>query len=206
MRTVVLLWLGVFICSSMTSAAVYELGEGEYGYGLVLRSDDSLLVNGGGASAVDAWDYSFVEVRYTSTPLGLDVGGINTLSLHDNSILNYYGGLTGILSLRGDAQTFLFGGSINAILSYQYVPMPNNIAYPRITIDCQLDSVVYDSQTNIVMGNWNNGELFSIQLYDQSGYDPVIENIEFVPEPMTLLLFGFGGFAIRRFVKRRQLK
>jgi hypothetical protein len=147
---------------------------------------------------INALDSSSIEVQYTSTPFGLDVGGIYTLSLNDDSTMVYKGGGLGSLRLSDDAKASLEGGSILHISSYQYVPKPNGIGYPNITIDCRLDSVGYDSQTNVVKGLWKNGDPFSIQLHNQTGYDPVIENIQFVPEPVTLLLVGSGVLGVRR--------
>lgn len=205
MRKIVLLCLGIMVCSSVTLGAFdFTISSGYHGPQM-LEGEESLLMTGGGVIEIRARDFSYVEVQGT-TPLQINVGGIYDLNLYDSSSLLVTGGEIGGIDFRNNATAVLQGGSILHISSFQYVPMPNNIAYPHITIDCQLDSVVYDSQTNVVAGNWKNGDPFSIQLHDQSGYDPVMQNIEFVPEPATLLLFGVGGFGVRRFVKRRQLK
>jgi hypothetical protein len=51
-----------------------------------------------------------------------------------------------------------------------------------------------------ITGLWKNGTPFSIQFLDQtaSGYDPVWKNINVIPEPITLFLFGLGGLLLRQ--------
>ena len=126
--------------------------------------------------------------------------------------MNYYGGETGNFVIHGNAKANLQGGRIDYIGSFQYVPTVNNITYPHIEMVVREYD---DSNPNLVTGVWNvdndsDGEYdpFSINLIDQSGYDPVIENITFtiIPEPMTLLFFGFGGLTVRRLGKRIRLK
>jgi hypothetical protein len=58
----------------------------------------------------------------------------------------------------------------------------------------------YVTSSNMLTGLWVDDSAFSIQLVDQTGYDPVIDNIAFtvIPEPATLLLFGLGGLLLRR--------
>ena len=103
------------------------------------------------------------------------------------------------IAIINNATATLSGGLIEQIWSQQiawvrqgeeYVPMPH------ITIDC-LDWS-HSTETNILTGHWLDGSAFSIQLVDVSGYSPAIENIQFIPEPMTLALLGIGALALRR--------
>ncbi len=75
---------------------------------------------------------------------------------------------------------------------------PSPVPYPHITFVSDVDSVVHDTQTNILTGDWLDGTGFEIQLVDVNGYSPVIENIQFIPEPATLVLLGLGGLLVRR--------
>ncbi len=212
MQKIVLLWMGVWACSSVALGAFDVTISSGYHGTQMLENQESLLMTGGGANGIEAYDSSYVEIRGTA-PLQQFVGGISTIDLSHNSTMNYYGGETRGLYLYNNAWAVLYGGSMEHIDSYQYVPMPNNIAYPHIEMVVRDWS--HNDQTNLLTGIWNvdndnNSEFdtFSIQLYDQAGYDPVIENITFtvIPEPVTLFLFGFGGLAVCTVGKRKQLK
>jgi len=62
----------------------------------------------------------------------------------------------------------------------------------------------YDESTRKLTGLWWDDTTFDIQLEDVPQYERTIDNIEFiVPEPVTLLLFGFGGLVVRSFGKRK---
>ena len=69
---------------------------------------------------------------------------------------------------------------------------------PHITMVCDVDSVFHDTGTNILTGDWLDGCSFSIQLVDVDGYSPAIENIQFIPEPATLILLAVGCALIRK--------
>ncbi len=132
----------------------------------------------------------------------MNVGGITSFILQDNSMTNYYGGETDVFHIRDNAQAVLSGGRINHISSYQW----SSNYIPHIEFVCDIDSVVHNTSTNVLTGNWLDGSSFNIQLHDQTGYDPAIDNIFFTPEPVTLLLFAFGGLVVRGIGKRKSLK
>ncbi|RKY07414.1 MAG: hypothetical protein DRP66_06760 [Planctomycetota bacterium] len=210
MMKVVLLLMGVWACSSVSYAVWdYTIGDGQYEYGSVrLYNDKTLLVTGGGAYGVEAFDSSYVKVQGTA-PLEIDVGGIYVLDLDDSSSLLVTGGEIGGIAFRDNATAVLRGGSILHISSFQ---RPLGGDYPpsywdkHITIEYSGELPTVDGD-NLLTGLWPDGSAFSIQLHDGAGvFYPAITNIEFVPEPMTLLLFGFGGLAVRELGKRSQLK
>ena len=131
------------------------------------------------------------------------------LYLDDSSRLLVTGGEIGGIDFRDNATAVLRGGQIGNIESFQ---RPLGGDYPpsywdkHITIEYSGELPTVD-ENNLLTGLWADGSAFSIQLHDGTGvFHPAISNIEFVPEPMTLLLFGFGGLGIRRFGKRNQLK
>ncbi len=174
-----------------------------YEYGVSLYNNDSLLVTGGGADSINAYDYATINIENT-LPLQIDVGGIVDITLNYNSKLTMEGGEVEIIDLFEYSTATLSGGSIHKIFSYQDAYSPNQVHQPHIEIICREYD---DSVANLITGIWDvdndgNGfyDTFSIELKNQSGYDPVIDNIKFtiVPEPCSLVLLGLGGLLIRR--------
>ncbi len=205
MRKLVLLWLGVWVCSSVSYAVWdYTIVDGQYKGSVRLEGQESLLMTGGGAYRIEAFDASYVEIQNTA-PYQVNVGGIADLNLHHSSRLLFTGGEIVGIDITGNAQVTLRGGRIDYLLTRQYVPIINNIAYPNIKM--YVSEYNYNESTRKLAGLWWDDTTFDIQLEDVPQYDKTIDNIEFiVPEPVTLLLFGFGGLGICRFNKRRVVK
>jgi hypothetical protein len=113
-----------------------------------------------------------------------------------------YGGQVHELDMNYSANALLQGGRIDKIYSYQSAwktegQPPVLVPNPHITMICQSDWT-YNLQSKMLKGNWLDGSTFNIQLVDIAGYSPVIENIQFVPEPITLLLLAVGSVIIRK--------
>jgi hypothetical protein len=161
-----------------------------YEFGIFSLNSESLLITGAGADAIEARGESYIEVQNTA-PLEQHVGGIYTLDLDDFSILNYYDGETNLFRIIDDATATFSGGSINYISSYQDSDLTKHI-----TFIADLDTIGFNS--GILTGNWLDGSSFSITLQDQTGYDSVYSNINFIPEPATVALFGLGCLLIRK--------
>ena len=143
-------------------------------------------------------DNSYLEVRYTSVPINGNwhTGGITSLLIDDFSELTFLDGTTDLISIYDRATATLKGGSINMIRSFQFVG-----SVGHIDLECQEGwSWVYNSgQIKGITGLWENNTPFDIEFLDQgSGYAPVWQNINVIPEPVTLVLFGLGGLLIRR--------
>jgi hypothetical protein len=141
---------------------------------------------------------SYVEVRNT-TPLKQFVGGIYELNLNGNSELNFYRGEVGAFTIWNEAHAIFRGGRIDYISSYQYV----NWWYGQ-PVDQHIEMIVknysYNTSTKKLTGTWADDTTFNIQLYNQTGYDTVINNIKFtvIPEPATFTLLSLGGLVLRR--------
>jgi hypothetical protein len=168
------------------------------GYGVPdLHGYQTLLMTGGGSGGLYMTDHSSARIEGTS-PLEEGAGGIWNLDLGGESHLDFLGGEVRSMDFATYATAVLSGGRIDQIRSRQnawkYVDGPpvHLVPNPHITIVCDLDSVVHNPQTNILTGTWLDGMAFSIQLIDVEGYSPAIENIQFIPEPSTLLLMALG--------------
>ncbi len=155
-----------------------------------------LLVDGGGGVRIHAKNNARLEVWSTSTPLELDVGGIQSIWMDNYSTLNYSGGETFALTMYKDATATLSGGRIDVMQSYQ-----RSGEIQHITMICDVDSVNYNETTRLLTGNWLDGNgSFSITLVnvDPTRFDTTYSNIHFIPEPATLSLLGLGGLLIRQ--------
>jgi hypothetical protein len=112
------------------------------------------------------------------------------------------GGQVHEIAIINNATAYLSGGLIQQIWSQQIAwlqtgnpPVP--VWNPHITIEC-IDHF-YNTSTKLLTGHWlDDGIAFSIQLIDVQGYSPAIQNIHFIPEPVSLFLLGLGGFFLRQ--------
>ena len=144
-------------------------------------------------------DFSYVNIESTSA-LERFYGGIWEIDLLLNSSILMSGGQVHEIDLGNNASATLSGGLIETIRSYQVAWEDQGgilVNTPHIIIDC-LDDWSHDTVTNLLTGHWLDGTAFTIKLYDVAGYSPAIENIQFIPEPMTLALISIGGLLIRR--------
>ena len=181
------------LCASVSFGELnfdYVISDATGYEGGVTLNSESLLITGAGALAIDAFGESYIEVQNTST-LEQFVGGVYNLHLTDFSSMNYYNGEMGGFSIYDDATATFSGGSINYISSYQ-----DSDLMEHITFIADLDSI--DLTGNLLTGNWLDGSGFSVTLQDQTGYDSVYSNINFVPEPATAVLFGLGFLLLRK--------
>jgi hypothetical protein len=199
LKVLFLLWTVLLLNAYFTGAIIIE--DGFFG-ALTLNDDEELLMTGGGGDSLTLKDYSSAIIQGTS-PLEQGTGGIWYLRLAGYSTLDFSGGEVHEIAIASYATATLSGGRIDYIYSSQSAWIlqgdpPVWVPNPHITIDCQLDTVFHDTQTNLLTGDWLDGSSFSIQLVDVDGYSPAIENIIFIPEPATLLLLTFGAALIRR--------
>jgi len=169
-----------------------------YRYTTLTLNSNTLLVTGAGAYSIEAFGSSYIEVQNTA-PLQQFVGGIYDLTLHDNSTMNFHAGEMGNFLIKDNASTVFRGGLINSIASYQYVYWLNGQPVDQ-HIEMIVKNYSYNTSTKKLTGTWADDTTFNIQLYNQTGYDTVINNIKFtiIPEPTTFTLLSLGGLVLRR--------
>ncbi len=194
-----LLMLSMCACTCLASiiadaeeAADGLLEVGEYdGSGFKMVDTESLIVAGGGADRIRAYDNAYIEVQYTSTPLSFS-SGIYDIVLYDNSHLLYLDGVTEEITVRDDSSAILKGGTVTALTIYQ---RPGDLS--NVTIYCQPG---YAMNTDGISGLWANGTPFNIDFVDVGGDFPLTSECVtvIVPEPATLALLGLGGLLIRK--------
>jgi len=201
MRTLILTTM-VLLCCTVSVSIGYdrEITEGYFEV-ITLPGYSTLLMTGGGAYSLYLQDYNYAIIQGTS-PLVENYGGIWELGMWDDAQLDFSGGEVHEFDISSGARAVFSGGRIDEIRSTQHVediPVgdpPVGVPDPHIEIFCRDHE--WDEPTNILTGTWFDDSTFDIQLVNVTGYDPVIDNIFFTPEPATLLLITIGGLLLRR--------
>ena len=193
--TVVVAFL--ILAGGLASAGYDYVIEDGYSGGLILEDSATLLMTGGGVHEITLYDNTQALIQGTS-PLGEFTGGIWDFTMAGYSQLEFSGGGIHEFTIGSYATASFSGGRIDEIRSYQAAYTHAGWPNPHIEMVCDIDTVDHNIATNMLTGNWLDGSGFEIQLVDIAGYDPVIENIQFIPEPATLLLMGAATLLMRK--------
>lgn len=184
----------LFSCLFASTGLAYTYEVYTYGDNKTLYDGESILVDSeGGMDGLTLWEGSTATIQATSI-LGEGTGGIWTIELLNNSSLYMTDGQVNMIDIGNDATAVLKGGLIRSIWSTQLVPDPHITLY----YSGGLPTVQDIGGLDFLVGQWGNGDPFSIYLHD-TGYD-VYGNFEFilVPEPTTLVLLALGTLLLRR--------
>jgi hypothetical protein len=195
----------MFVCLFVypTFATYYEITTDIYTPGLTLQTGDSLYMTNGGFGDLNLLGENVTATIKGTSNLVEGSGGIWELTLANNSHIDILGCQIHRLNIFNVATVALSGGLIEELWSNQWIPYtPGRDGVPVPNIKLYYSGILptYNETTDILTGLWGNGTGFSIYLHDVAGYDPVIENIEFIliPEPATVVLLALGGLLIRR--------
>ena len=197
-----ILIVSILLCCTVSVSIGYDYEiTDEYFGGLTLHNEETLLMTGGGGHELNLDGYSQATIQGTS-PLVEYSGGIWQLFIAGYTQLDFSGGEVHEFYILSGARAVFSGGRIDNIRSTQHVediPVgdpPVWVPDPHIEIFCRDHH--WNEIDNILTGTWFDDSTFSIKLVDVNGYDPVIDNIFFTPEPATLLLITVGGLLLRR--------
>jgi hypothetical protein len=184
----------LFSClfTSMGLAYTYEIYT--YSPSDILYTGESILfADEGGMNGLTLYNNSSATILGTSE-LEEGSGGIWHISMFGASTLEMFDGQVHEIDFNNNAKAILKGGLIESIYSYQIVPDPHITLYYSGT----LPTVQTIGGFNYLVGNWGNGDPFSIYLHN-TGYN-AYGNFEFilVPEPASLVLLALGGLLIRK--------
>ena len=193
----------MFSASVACAGYTYKIEDGDNFGDMSLNENESVLMTGGQGHYLSLFDYSTARIEGTAPLISEGIGGIWLIRQGGNTSLEVFGGEIHELAVASNGRSVLSGGRIDQIYSQQDVellpPVEKGGAWvpdPHITFVCK--EWEHDINTNILTGTWFDDSTFDIQLIDVAGYDPAIENIQFIPEPATMLLLGLGAVAIRK--------
>lgn len=162
----------------------------------------ALNVTGGDISTILALGSTIVNVS-GGYVYGIEAGNHSTVNFSGNaSALSIIAGSSGTINMAGGSIKYLRAGDTGTINLYDGIVSECLNAWDAAAVNIYGYGFSHDPGA----GDWDGGQLtgfwlndvgFSVDLYDSDTYD----HINLVPEPASLLLFGFGSLILSR---RRQ--
>lgn len=184
----------LFICLFISTGLAYTYEVYTYTSSKTLYSAESILFDDeGGMNKLTLTIDSSAIIENTST-LKEGEGGVWQIILANNSHFDMFDGQVHEIDISHNATAILKGGLIESIYSYQIVPDPHITLYYSGT----LPMVQKINGFDYLVGNWGNGDSFSIYLHN-TGYDAYGNfNFILIPEPTALALLALGTLLLRR--------
>ena len=185
-----LIILSVLILTCNAFATVYNIGPGDEFGSLTLVDTDTLLMTGGQGEDLFLTDWSTATIEDTNPIIGELNGGIWEIATASYSELSISGGEINDLGVHHESIINLSGGQILGDLTvYNLTSWVHIFGYG-------FNNDPFGGSP--LTGFWPDDTPFSINLVDStiSTYDQII--FHEIPEPASLLLFGLGGFVLRK--------
>jgi hypothetical protein len=182
----------LFVCLFASTGLAYTYEVYTYGPSKNLKNEESILIDQQGGMHGLTLEYRSSADIFGTSDLVDGFGGIWQINLGNNSHLNMFSGQVHEIDISHSATAILKGGLIESIYSYQIVPDPHITLYYSGT----LPMVQKINGFDYLVGNWGNGDPFSIYLHN-TGYN-AYGNFEFilVPEPTSLAFLALGGWLV----------
>jgi len=215
----------VLIFSSLAIAAgdryFYESGKivpGEEWSNVYVYGDSTIVdMNGGLAHEIVSYNASTVNITagqaYTIdaqdfSKINISGGNINWLSAHINGTITFSGTAesisvsaldSGKVIMAGGQTDYLHIGYNSSINIYSGIVSDSLNAWDSAIVNIYGHDFTYDPyggkyERGQFRGIYLNGVPFTLDLSDFQTYS----HIHLLPEPASLLMFGFGAFALRR--------
>jgi len=187
--------LGLVVLSLLNGisySTLYEIGAGENLGGLIIDTGDELIMTGGWGITLSCIGSSQASIYDTD-----DGKQLMEISAGSSSLLNIYGGTIGTIELTNSNTTVIKGGNIGTLISAQEVYEDGGMGIHIPMTALYVSEWSYNDTTMLLTGKWQDLTPFSIQLEDKYGIS-TYDNLAFIPEPCSLVLFGLTGLILRK--------
>lgn len=181
--------LVLLLVSAVNAGINWEVSSGYFGT-IALYDDDTLNMTGGWGDSISQGGTSIATIHNT------DAQGVFSIGSGSSSNLTIYNGVFNEIETSNLNQTTIYGGNIGTLICTQDVHEdgPGGAIIPMTTL--YVSQWSYNETSMLLTGQWQDFAPFSIQLEDNYGIS-TFDNLLFIPEPSSLVLFGLISLALR---------